>query len=142
MEIHMLPGFNIVNYFYFERCKVLIDEYSVLLFGNPVGEDNTLIFNEKVTDMLCKKFKKRFFDSFDNKENDITFFKFFILYSPILKKLVDEKEFDEIKVNKHSINVMSNVFCYIYTGGNCYYQCQKIRHLDNHIVLSDKNFKI
>ena len=141
MEIHMLPGFNIVNYFYFERCKVLIDKYSVLLFGNPVGEDNTLIFNEKVTDMLCKKFKKRYFDSFDNKENDITFFKFFILYSPILKKLVDEKEFDEIEVNKHSINVMSSVFFYIYTGGNYYYQRYKIRHLDNHIVLSDKNFK-
>ena len=141
MEIHMLPGFNIVNYFYFERCQVLIDEYSVLLFGNPVGEDNTLIFNEKVTGMLCKKFKKRFFDSFDNKENDITFFKFFILHSPILKKLVDEKEFDEIKVNKHSINVMSNVFCYICTGGNYYYQRYKIRRLDNYIVLSDKNFK-
>ena len=142
MEIHMLPCCNIVDYLYFERCQVFIDEYSVLLFGNPVGEDNTLIFNEKVTDMLCNKFKKRFFDSFDNKENDITFFKFFILHSPILKKLVDEKEFDEIKVNKHSINVMSNVFCYIYTGGNCYYQCYKIRHLNNHIVLSDKNFKI
>ena len=141
MEIHMLPGFNIVNYLYFERCQVFTDEYSVVLFGNPVGEDNTLIFNEKVTDILCKKFKKRFFDSFDNKENDITFFKFFILYSPILKKLVDEKEFDEIKVNKHSINVMSNVLCYIYTGGNCYYQRYKIRRLDNHIVLSDKNFK-
>ena len=137
----MLPGFNIVNYFYFERCQVLIDEYSVLLFGNPVGEDNTLIFNEKVTDMLCKKFKKRFFDSLDNKENDITFFKFFILHSPILKKPVDEKEFDEIKVNKHSINVMSNVLCYIYTGGNYYYQRYKIRRLDNRIVLSDKNFK-
>lgn len=141
MEIHMLPGFNIVNYLYFERCQVLIDEYSVLLFGNPVGEDNTLIFNEKVTDMLCKKFKKRYFDSFDNKENDITFFRFFILHSPILKKLVDEKEFDEIKVNKHSINIMSSVFCYIYTGGNYYYQRYKIRRLDNHIVLSDKNFK-
>lgn len=142
MEIHMLPGFNIVNYLYFERCQVLIDEYSVLLFGNPVGEDNTLIFNEKVTDILCKKFKKRYFDSFDNKENDISFFRFFILHSPILKKLVDEKEFDEIKVNKHSINVMSSVFCYIYTGGNYYYQRYKIRRLDNHIVLSDKNFKI
>lgn len=141
MEIHMLPGVNIVNYFHFERCQVIIDECSVLLFGNPVGEDNTLIFNEKVTDMLCKKFKKRFFDSFDNKENDITFFKFFILHSPILKKLVDEKEFDEIKVNERSINIMSNVFCYIYTGGNYYYQRYKIRHLDNHIVLSDKNFK-
>ena len=141
MEIHMLPGFNIVNYFYFERCQVLVDEYSVLLFGNPVGEDNTLIFNEKVTGMLCKKFKKRFFDSFDNEENDITFFKFFILHSPILKKLVDEKEFDEIKVNKHSINVMSNVLCYIYTGGNYYYQRYEIRRLYNHIVLSDKNFK-
>ena len=142
MEIYMLPGFNIVDYLYFERCKVLIDEYSVLLFGNPVGEDNTLIFNEKVTDILCKKFKKRFFDSFDNKENDITFFRFFILHSPILKKLVDKKEFDEIKVNKHSINVMSNVLCYIYTGGNYYYQRYKIRRLDNRIVLSDKNFKI
>ena len=134
----MLPGCNIIDYLYFERCQVFIDEYSVLLFGNPVGEDNTLIFNEKVTDMLCNKFKKRFFDSFDNKENDITFFKFFILYSPILKKLVDEKEFDEIKVNKRSIN---NVFYYIYIGSNYYYQRYKIRHLDNHIVLSDKNFK-
>ena len=139
MEIHMLPDVNIVNYLHFERCQVIIDECSVLLFGNPVGEDNTLIFNEKVTDMLCKKFKKRFFDSFDNKENDIAFFKFFILHSPILKKLVDEKEFDEIKVNERSIN---NVFYYIYIGGNYYYQRYKIRHLDNHIVLSDKNFKI
>ena len=138
MEIHMLPDVNIVNYLHFERCQVIIDECSVLLFGNPVGEDNTLIFNEKVTDMLCKKFKKRFFDSFDNKENDIAFFKFFILHSPILKKLVDEKEFDEIKVNKRSIN---NVFYYIYTGSNYYYQRYKIRHIDNHIVLSDKNFK-
>ena len=134
----MLPCCNIVNYLYFERCQVFTDEYSVLLFGNPVGEDNTLIFNEKVTDILCKKFKKRFFDSFDNKENDITFFKFFILHSPILKKLVDEKEFDEIKVNERLIN---NVFYYIYIGGNYYYQRYKIRHLDNHIVLSDKNFK-
>ena len=134
----MLPCCNIVDYLYFERCQVFIDEYSVLLFGNPVGEDNTLIFNEKVTDMLYKKFKKRFFDSFDNKENDITFFKFFILYSPILKKLVDEKEFDEIKVNKRSINTMLN---YVYTGGNCYYQRYKIKRLDNHITLSDKNFK-
>ena len=134
----MLPDVNIVNYLHFERCQVIIDECSVLLFGNPVGEDNTLIFNEKVTDMLCKKFKKRFFDSFDNKENDIAFFKFFILHSPILKKLVDEKEFDEIKVNERSIN---NVCYYIYTGGNYYYQRYKIRHLDNHIVLSDKNFK-
>ena len=135
----MLSGVNIVNYLHFERCQVIIDECSVLLFGNPVGEDNTLIFNEKVTDMLCKKFKKRFFDSFDNKENDIAFFKFFILHSPILKKLVDEKEFDEIKVNERSIN---NVFYYIYTGSNYYYQRYKIRHLDNYIVLSDKNFKI
>ena len=134
----MLPGVNIVNYLHFERCQVIIDECSVLLFGNPVGEDNTLIFNEKVTDMLCKKFKKRFFDSFDNKENDINFFKFFILHSPILKKLVDEKEFDEIKINKRSIN---NVFYYIYTGGNYYYQRYKIRRLDDHIMLSDKNFK-
>ena len=134
----MLPDVNIVNYLHFERCQVIIDECSVLLFGNPVGEDNTLIFNEKVTDMLCKKFKKRFFDSFDNKENDIAFFKFFILHSPILKKLVDEKEFDEIKVNERSIK---NVFYYIYTGSNYYYQRYKIRHLDNHIVLSDKNFK-
>ena len=55
----MLPGCNIVDYLYFERCRVFIDEYSVLLFGNPVGEDNTLIFNEKVTDMLCNKFKKQ-----------------------------------------------------------------------------------
>ena len=137
----MLPDVNIVNYLHFERCQVIIDECSVLLFFFFFGEDNTLIFNEIVTDMLCKKFKKRFFDSFDNKENDITFFKFFILHSPILKKLVDEKEFDEIKVNKHSFNVMSNVFCYIYTGGNCYYLCCKIMHLDDHIVLSDKNFK-
>ena len=134
----MIPCCNIVDYLYFERCRVFIDECSVLLFGNPVGEDNTLIFNEKVTDMLCKKFKKRFFDSFDNKENDIAFFKFFILHSPILKKLVDEKEFDEIKVNERSIK---NVFYYIYTGSNYYYQRYKIRHLDNHIVLSDKNFK-
>ena len=137
----MLPGFNVVSYLYFERCQVFTDEYSVLLFGNPVGEDNTLIFNEKVTDILCKKFKKRYFDSFDNKENDIIFFKFFILHSPILKKLVDEKEFDEIKVNKRSINIMSNVFCYICTGDNYYYQRYKIRRLDNYIVLSDKNFK-
>ena len=134
----MLPDVNIVNYLHFERCQVIIDECSVLLFGNPVGEDNTLIFNEKVTDMLCKKFKKRFFDSFDNKENDINFFKFFILHSPILKKLVDKKEFDEIKINERSIN---NVFYYIYIGGNYYYQRYKIRHLDDHIVLSDKNFK-
>lgn len=139
MEIHMIPGLNIVNYLYFERCQVLINEYSVLLFGNPVGEDNTLIFNEKVTDMLCKKFKKRYFDSFDNKENDISFFRFFILHSPILKKLVDEKEFDDIKVNKRSINTMLN---YIYTGGNYYYQRYKIKRLDNCIMLSDKNFKI
>ena len=48
----MLPGFNVVSYLYFERCQVFIDEYSVLLFGNPVGEDNTLIFNEKVTDII------------------------------------------------------------------------------------------
>ena len=49
-----------------------------------------------------------------------------------------KKEFDEIKVNKRSINTMLN---YIYTGGNYYYQRYKIKRLDNHIVLSDKNFK-
>ena len=86
---------NLIYFIQFKNMKLAIDFYTCIFLGEI--KDGHIELNENIKRFLLKKFKIKKFDSFTE---NLVHIKFLVKYSPILSKIINFEEFNNIEMRK------------------------------------------
>ena len=101
MIVHCSRDF--IYYVEFKRIKFLIDNNMYVFLGNL--KNNCIKYNDAhINFKLLNKFKLNFWDENSNKM--VSHIKFLVKYSPILSKLINEEEFNDVKFKEFDTRVI------------------------------------
>ena len=101
MIVHCSRDF--IYYVEFKRIKLLIDNNMYVFLGNL--KNNCIKYNDAhINFKLLNKFKLNFWDENSNKM--VSHIKFLVKYSPILSKLINEEEFNDVKFKEFDMRVI------------------------------------
>ena len=108
----MIVYFNrdFIYYVEFKRIKFLIDNNMYVFLGNL--KNNCIEYNRAhINFKLLNKFKLNFWDEDSSKM--VPHIKFLVKYSPILSKLINEEEFENVEFKEFDMKLMyESVFEY------------------------------
>ena len=104
MIVHCSRDF--IYYVEFKRIKLLIDNNMYVFLGNL--KNNCIKYNDAhINFKLLNKFKLNFWDENSNKM--VSHIKFLVKYSPILSKLINEEEFNDVKFKEFDMRVIYEI---------------------------------
>ena len=86
---------NLIYFIQFKNIKLAMDFYTCIFLGEI--KDGHIELNENIKRFLLKKFKVSKFDSFTE---NLVHIKFLVKYSPILSKIINFEEFNNIEMQK------------------------------------------
>ena len=101
----MIVYFNrdFIYYVEFKRIKFLIDNNMYVFLGNL--KNNCIEYNRAHTNFkLLNKFKLNFWDEDSSKM--VPHIKFLVKYSPILSKLINEEEFENVEFKEFDMRLI------------------------------------
>ena len=101
----MIVYFNrdFIYYIEFKRIKFLIDNNMYVFLGNL--KNNCIEYNDsRVNFKLLNKFKLNFWDEDSSKM--VPHIKFLVKYSPILSKLINEEEFENVEFKEFDMRLI------------------------------------
>ena len=101
----MIVYFNrdFIYYVEFKRIKFLIDNNMYVFFGNL--KNNCIEYsNSHINFKLLNKFKLNFWDEDSSKM--VPHIKFLVKYSPILSKLINEEEFENVEFKEFDMRLI------------------------------------
>ena len=101
----MIVYFNrdFIYYVEFKRIKFLIDNNMYVFLGNL--KNNCIEYsNSHINFKLLNKFKLNFWDEDSNKM--VPHIKFLVKYSPILSKLINEEEFENVEFKEFDMGLI------------------------------------
>ena len=84
---------DFIYYVEFKRIKFLIDNNIYVFLGNL--KNNCIEYDSHINFKLLNKFKLNFWDEDSSKM--VPHIKFLVKYSPILSKLINEEEFNDVE---------------------------------------------
>ena len=100
MIVHCSRDF--IYYVEFKRIKLLIDSNMYVFLGNL--KNNCIEYSDShINFKLLNKFKLNFWDEIPNKM--VSNIKFLVKYSPILSKLINEEEFENVEFKEFDIRL-------------------------------------
>ena len=101
MIIHCSRDF--IYYVEFKRIKLLIDNNMYVFLGNL--KNNCIEYSDsRINFKLLNKFKLNFWDENSNKM--VSHIKFLVKYSPILSKLINEEEFNDVEFKEFDMRLI------------------------------------
>ena len=101
MIIHC--GRDFIYYIEFKRIKFLIDNNIYVFLGNL--KNNCIEYNNAhINFKLLNKFKLNFWDEDSSKM--VPHIKFLVKYSPILSKLINEEEFENVEFKEFDMRLI------------------------------------
>ena len=101
----MIVYFNrdFIYYIEFKRIKFLIDNNIYVFLGNL--KNNCIEYNDShINFKLLNKFKLNFWDEDSSKM--VPHIKFLVKYSPILSKLINEEEFENVEFKEFDMRLI------------------------------------
>ena len=101
----MIVYFNrdFIYYIEFKRIKFLIDNNMYVFLGNL--KNNCIEYNNShINFKLLNKFKLNFWDEDSSKM--VPHIKFLVKYSPILSKLINEEEFENVEFKEFDMRLI------------------------------------
>ena len=101
----MIVYFNrdFIYYVEFKRIKFLIDNNMYVFLGNL--KNNCIEYNDAhINFKLLNKFKLNFWDEDSSKM--VPHIKFLVKYSPILSKLINEEEFENVEFKEFDMRLI------------------------------------
>ena len=101
MIVHCSRDF--IYYVEFKRIKLLIDNNMYVFLGNL--KNNCIKYNDAhINFKLLNKFKLNFWDEDSSKM--VPHIKFLVKYSPILSKLINEEEFENVEFKEFDMRLI------------------------------------
>ena len=96
-------GRDFIYYVEFKRIKFLIDNNIYVFLGNL--KNNCIEYSDShINFKLLNKFKLNFWDEDSSKM--VPHIKFLVKYSPILSKLINEKEFENVEFKEFDMRLI------------------------------------
>ena len=96
-------GRNLIYYVEFKRIKFLIDNNIYVFLGNL--KNNCIEYSDAhINFKLLNKFKLNFWDEDSSKM--VPHIKFLVKYSPILSKLINEEEFENVEFKEFDMRLI------------------------------------
>ena len=96
-------GRDFIYYIEFKRIKFLIDNNIYVFLGNL--KNNCIEYNNShINFKLLNKFKLNFWDEDSSKM--VPHIKFLVKYSPILSKLINEEEFENVEFKEFDMRLI------------------------------------
>ena len=96
-------GRDFIYYVEFKRIKFLIDNNMYVFLGNL--KNNCIEYsNSHINFKLLNKFKLNFWDEDSSKM--VPHIKFLVKYSPILSKLINEEEFENVEFKEFDMRLI------------------------------------
>ena len=136
----MIVYFNrdFIYYVEFKRIKFLIDNNMYVFLGNL--KNNCIEYNRAHTNFkLLNKFKLNFWDEDSSKM--VPHIKFLVKYSPILSKLINEEEFENVEFKEFDMRLIHKSTleygsCYIEFNNKNFLNTQTLRFKSDTILIN------
>ena len=135
MRVEVDHNLNLIYNIRFKNIKLYINSAVGTLFSKPSGSLNGLKIDNKVNELILKKFRAIHWDTYENK---VIHLKFFFFYSPIVSKFIDESELEEIEIveptydHSHMIVIKHNKY---YDAHNAFRSVNRIFTFDDKNIL-------